>query len=150
MKKRNAALGAVLWITMFSTGFSLQAQSRAGKGFRGNMPDSTGVQARVERMTADLSLDQTQKAKLMKLEQAHYTEMRARRSDMHSSREAHRAEVEKIREQHKADLKQILTEEQYARWEATHQQRVRERRHDGSGQGRGGERMRGNRGGGNY
>lgn len=150
MKKRNAVLGTFLWIAILTSGFSLQAQSRAGKGYRGTMPDSSGVEARVAQLAVDLKLDQAQKAKLLKLEQTHYNEMRALRSEMAGTRDAHRAEAEKMREQHKADLKLILTEAQYAQWEATHQQRVRERRHDGSGQGRGGERMRGNRGGGSY
>lgn len=136
-KTSNQRFSIVAMLVFLFVAVSLQAQNRRGSGFHGQLPDSAGVVAHVERLAVDLDLDDGQKAKLLETEQAHFTQVRARREEIQATRGSYRAEMQDLHDEHVAELKKILTEEQFKKWEETHQQRIRERRHDGSGRGYG-------------
>ncbi|HRZ78010.1 MAG TPA: hypothetical protein P5248_11620, partial [Bacteroidales bacterium] len=64
--------------------------------------------------------------------------MEKERNNRQADRTAHTEAMQQLRKQHEADMKKVLTEEQYTLWLEGRQQQVRERRHDGRGQGKGG------------
>ncbi len=128
----------VAGLMMLGLGLALNAQSGRGQGMRGEMPDSAGFARHMDRLSADLKLDEKQKVRVAELERAHLQTMEKERNNRQADRTAHTEAMQQLRKQHEADMKKVLTEEQYTLWLEGRQQQVRERRHDGRGQGKGG------------
>jgi len=134
--KRTAGTFTAIMVLLLSASV-LQAQARQRDGYRGQVPDSAGVSERVDEMAKDLNLSESQKAKVLQLEQDHFRKVRAERYEASGMRTEHQRNMEALRNAHYDQMKKVLTEDQFLKWEEQHQQRMRERKHDGSGRGQG-------------
>lgn len=106
--------------------------------------DHKGRQMRgghMERMVEYLELTPEQQNQLLELRQERQSEMRARRQEMQAwreageeiDREAMRVEMQAMRAQMDAELKEILTDEQWVKFEERRAERMEERGHRGKG-----------------
>ena len=130
MKKTILVMGLGALLAMGTT--SAIADDQGDRHMRGN---------HMERMIEDLELTPEQQNQLLELRQEWQGEMRARRQEMQArreaveeiDREAMRAEMQAMRAQMDADLREILTDEQWARFEEKRAESMEERGHRGKG-----------------
>ncbi|HMP81661.1 MAG TPA: hypothetical protein PKA41_03010 [Verrucomicrobiota bacterium] len=134
MKSYKLSLIALMAGGLLAVGPSLFAQdtgdrprNRPGGGFGGGM---TNVQERVQRIAEELKLTDEQKTKITGVLESQVGKMRALREDQSLSQEQRREKGREIREEVNKQVKEILTPEQYAKWE--------QMRPQGGGRGQGG------------
>ncbi len=93
------------------------------------------AQAQVSRMDTVLNLSADQKTKLTALYEDEAVKMRELRSETNSTPEVRREKVRSMREQNDKKLKEILTPEQWDKWQKSRQE-MRPRRGEGNGAGK--------------
>lgn len=76
------------------------------------------AKARTERLTTVLELTPEQQAKVNAMHMQHAKEAEARRKERQAKREEAKANMQVKRQQHEQEMKTILSEEQYAKWQA--------------------------------
>ena len=113
--------------------FGVSAQDRKEK--IKNAPPEERAEMRADKLSEKLGLDENQKKQVKEIFEAHQKENKVVRDQIKSEREKERAEMKEImKKQHealKAKLKPVLTEEQYKKWEAMHNEnmeKVKEKR----------------------
>jgi periplasmic protein CpxP/Spy len=104
-------LGAMLMFTS-----SAMAQAQQGRGQRG--PD-----AQLERLTTELKLDDKQKARVKVVLDETMKKMQELRGDSGQSPEDRRAKMQSIRQESGKKMKEILTAEQFKKYEELQAQR---------------------------
>jgi len=116
------ALGSLLACTSISSAQSTSATNRGER--RGS------VQQRVERMNSELNLTADQKTKLTALFEADAKKRQELRADTSITREQKREKVQAMMAEQDKKLKEILTPDQFEKWQKVRQQ-FRPRRSEG-------------------
>lgn len=109
------ALACLLAVTNLSSGQDTNTPARATR--RGPM-----VRQRVERMTAELKLNDEQKAKVTAMLEAQAKQRREILVDNSLPREARRDKMRALLEDENKQLKAILTPEQFEKWQKLREQ----------------------------
>jgi periplasmic protein CpxP/Spy len=104
-------LGAMVMFTS-----SAMAQAQQGRGQR-------GPEAQLERLTTELKLDDKQKARAKTVLEEQIKQMQALREDSGQSPEDRRAKMQSIRQEGNKKMKEILTAEQFKKYEELQAQR---------------------------
>jgi len=116
-----AALALGTLLVCSNTSYAQQnKQGKKGRGF--------SVEQRVDRMSTELNLTDAQKTKVTKLFEAQMTKMRELRSDTDLSQEQRREKMRTMREDNDKKLKEILTPEQWQKYEKNRQEMMRNRK----------------------
>lgn len=89
----------------------------------------------LKQMQTDLNLSDAQVAKMKALQDKRMEERKQNAPQMQAERKAKMEKMQAKRAQHQAEMKQILTPEQYQKWEGMQKQKMQER----------GKMMKGNR-----
>lgn len=125
----------VILVALLVVGMTAFAQGKRGKfQDREKVAPEQRVEKQVEKMTADLSLNDKQAAQIKELLTKENVERESKRAEMQAKRaegakpsqEERDAMKEKMDEKinaHKAEMKKILTTDQYAKWEKNMEQR---------------------------
>jgi Spy/CpxP family protein refolding chaperone len=120
MKFNKTMMIATLAVgSLFASGLPSQAQDNTNTPPSGGPPGAPGMRARPnpEQIAKELGLNDDQKAKLKTLLTDQQTKMRSLRDDTSLSQEDKRAKAKEIRDATQTQLKEILTPEQFAKWQ---------------------------------
>jgi Spy/CpxP family protein refolding chaperone len=122
MKAVRISLVIVTILVGLATLSSLaSAQPGEGWGGRGADPNAR-LEQQIERMTEQLELTDGQKEELRPILEAQGEKMREIMQDSSIDREQKREQFMKLRKETEPKIKQILTEEQYEKWQKLRQQ----------------------------
>ena len=112
---KTFALAAVVVGSLFAGGIAAQAQENTNTPPAG----APGMRGRpnMEKIAAELGLSDDQKAKLKTVTTNQQAKVRALREDTTLSQEDKRAKLKEIRADTQTQIKEILTEEQFAKWQ---------------------------------
>jgi Spy/CpxP family protein refolding chaperone len=91
-----------------------------------------GQQERLNKLAEELNLNEEQKKKVAEAQKAHMEKLRGLREDSSLSQEERREKFRAAMEEHNKKMKEILTTEQYEKW-----QKMRPQPGQGRGPGRG-------------
>lgn len=111
-----------------------QAQGPRGGGPADRTPEEI-AERQTKAMTEHLELDEAQVTKIKEVNLAFAQKMKANRDQADKEREAMRETAEGTRKEHAEALKNVLTEEQFQKWES-----AREGRGPDARKGKGGDR----------
>lgn len=81
----------------------------------------------MKQMQTDLNLSEAQVAKLKVLQDQRMAERRQNAPQMQVERKAKMDQMKAKRDQHQAEMKNILTPEQYQKWEAMRKEKMQEK-----------------------
>ena len=81
----------------------------------------------MKQMQTDLNLSEAQVAKLKVLQDQRMAERRQNAPQMQLERKAKMDQMKAKRDQHQAEMKNILTPEQYQKWEAMRKEKMQEK-----------------------
>ena len=81
----------------------------------------------MKQMQTDLNLSEAQVAKLKVLQDQRMAERRQNAPEMQVERKAKMDQMKAKRDQHQAEMKDILTPEQYQKWEAMRKEKMQEK-----------------------
>ena len=95
------------------------------------------LQQRVDRISTQLDLSSDQKTKVTAALEAEGKQMRELRNDSSLSRDERREKVRALREDTNKKFKDILSSDQYEKWQKLRSQMARPRRNAAGGQGNG-------------
>lgn len=90
------------------------ARPRPGRGAPG---PGLGQQERLDKLAEDLKLTEEQKKKVAEAQKAHIEKLRAIREDSSLSQEQRREKFRAAMEEFSKKMKEILTTEQYEKWQ---------------------------------
>jgi len=121
------ALGTLLVCT--NAGYA--QQEKQGKKGRG-----VSVEQQIQRMDTELKLTDAQKSKLTPLFEGQRKKMQELRSDTSLSQEDRREKFRTMREENDKKLKEILTPDQWEKWQKSRQQMMQDRKGKGEGKGK--------------
>ncbi|HEV2392030.1 MAG TPA: hypothetical protein VG146_06665 [Verrucomicrobiae bacterium] len=123
------AMGALLTCATVAQAQDTNAAPRRG----GRMT----LQQRVDRISTQLDLSSDQKTKVTAALEAEGKQMRELRNDSSLSRNDRREKVRALREDTNKKFKDILSSDQYEKWQKIRSQMARPRRNAAGGQGNG-------------
>lgn len=107
IKRFNLSISLLIAAIFFLTS-SLSAQQRQEQG-PPQVPNETQINKMVEDLSAQLSLSNGQKTKILGLYKNHFAEVK---SSMSSGERPNREEMESLKEEFEDDVKSLLNEEQ--------------------------------------
>lgn len=116
MNKIQKSLTAVLALVLSLTFAYAQGPGPRGGGYADRTPEEIAEQ-QTTRMTQQLALTEEQVAKVKELNLAFAQKMKENRDQTAADREAAREAMTANREAHGEALKNVLTEEQFQKWE---------------------------------
>lgn len=109
-------------LTLFLSLTFAQAQGPRGGGPADQTPEQM-AERQTKAMTEHLGLDEAQVAKIKELNLAFAEKMKANRDQVEAQRETNREAMLANRKDHAEALKNILTEEQFQKWESAREGR---------------------------
>jgi Spy/CpxP family protein refolding chaperone len=128
MKISKIAVIAAIAVSSLVT-FTAAAQDKPPGEGNGPHKEHPQAGARMDKMATELGLNADQKAKWEALMKSQAEKMKAIHDDASLTQEQKREKAKALREDNDKQMKQILTPEQYAKWEKMRQER---REHPGA------------------
>ncbi|MBN2506856.1 MAG: hypothetical protein JXQ71_09200 [Verrucomicrobia bacterium] len=127
---KKALLSAVILLgALVAFGPLAQAAEKAVEGRSEKSKGRTEGRAdRIEMMTKELNLNESQVEKLKAVQQENMTKMREMRKDTSLTREQRNEKMRALMEGYQAKLKAILTPEQSEKWQKLNAQRMQKRK----------------------
>lgn len=118
-------LGMALMAAMI--GFTACAQDDRGSGHHGRHgdhkpPTEEEVKAKLTEAAAELGLNESQTQQFIALQMEGFAQRRAAMEERKEERKEMHEEMQAKREAHEAKLKEILTAEQFAKWQEMHKE----------------------------
>ena len=125
MKRKMKTIGMILTAMVFMVFVSshLQAQDQRRPHHPPMLPDSTHVVKMVDQMAEELSLSNEQKATLVKMNLAHFKEVRGIVEQDRAAREKTHEKLEAMRKQFEGQMESVLDDqqkEQFKQFRETH------------------------------
>lgn len=129
MKTMMKNFGMLLIAMTITFAASAQEEGRGHRGRHGDHqpPTDEEVRSKMTETAAELGLNEQQTEQFVALQMEGFAARQAAMEERREERQAMRAEMMKKREAHMAKLKEILTEEQFAKWEEMHKERMHHR-----------------------
>ena len=125
----------IVIISMILTGSVLGQPGGGGRGGRGSndgppkptIPDSAQIVEQVDELAVELSLTKDQKEAVLELHQEHFAEVEELLSNTDGDRDSHREQMDALRKEFQEDMKELLSDEQYEKFEES--MKTRDRRY---------------------
>ena len=114
---KTLALAAVVVSSLFAGGIAAQAQENTNTPPAGAPAPGMRGRPNMEKIATELGLSDDQKAKLKTVMTNQQAKVRALREDTTLSQEDKRAKLKEIRTDAQTQIKEILTEEQFTKWQ---------------------------------
>ena len=116
-----------LSLAFVAIGTFAMAQQTQAKKFD-QKQDGERYEAKLKEMKSELGLSDTQVTQLRALHEKRKVELSASREENKEERAKKMEEMKAKKDQHEAEMKKILTPEQYQKWEANREAKMKERR----------------------
>lgn len=122
---------SIKFLAIVAVLFSFSLTAFAQRGDKSITPEQRAEKV-TARMTEKLELDASQAARVKDLNLTFATKMKAIKAAHNGDREASRAEAKAVKEDHKLALQEVLTEEQWTKFEK-HMKKRRDKRGERKG-----------------
>jgi Spy/CpxP family protein refolding chaperone len=136
MKSSKTAIATLALTAVLSLSPSLWAQNTNAPG-GGRVGGPRNVEGQMNRLTEQLTLTEDQKPKVKAILEEQNKKIGELRGDSASAPEDRRAKMQAIREETTKKMKEVLTAEQFKKYEEFQQQRMRRQGAGGNGGGQG-------------
>lgn len=124
----KALIRPAIVMTMLIMALNVSAQPPQGRGGRQQMTHEERAKQRVEQLKNDLALNEVQEKQVYDLQMRMSAEMDAMRNQgQRMDREQMMAAMEKRRSEESAAMQQILTKEQFEKWQTIESERQSKR-----------------------